>query len=1587
MKFKMQSLTEVWKESKLYLMGLVALFGIIFGSAFTYQNIIKPIASTVSVTTVRAEDETVELSYSMYDMSAWLSAYYNAATSPSGWKSLEYKTSNDDYNGKALLTQAAVRGASESDDTWSLATNTWIKDGKLGGGGALLGFPDKEVIDGGIIGFLSSKTSSSTTDYSFESLKTTNNGFNSLQAYAYYGASLQALGIDSSMGGGLMGWHPIRMFAGAVIWLAYIIVSFIEKIFALSVAILQVTNPFKWFATAMSYTWIVGDSGILAGLTSLISNTYKIFSNFGWVIMIPIIVSSLIFMMIFSGGGRQNPNLDQRRRSKFRYGVIYFLFLGVGVPFLGTAYTAGLDAMSATFGTGFGQNSFSADAVVLSTYVDNSSWIERHRMYLPDSANIVWDTGSRDVTSDSKASVKQTALAINALSYPAAKNAVNVTDATNWNFNDGSTDQVNNVVNVSNILWKYMIGETYDPGTWENNVKAYLLQQAESKDTISHSLALSAIELTSREGYKYLGYVNPNVTGTNHGGIIVEDDWFKFMFKDPDISIGSEVNLFLTKGYADNGDGGITITTPGGRNHLVLKSNASINNNGSAGFGTTNATMSYLEMYNYLNSKFTSNKVRVYSTNALASNYVRDSHAEVNQVGSGMIHKFLIWFNTGVMLFGLAILAVGYAFGMLIGAFRRYFDIISSIFMGTLGFQKAMIRATAGTIMLIVETLGTLVIYELVKTFYIGLPSLIESAFSLLSFNGLNITALPNFGFGTAVTKVVFIGIIFTLILSSFLLIWSTFMLLRIRKPIIDLMDITFTKIINKLFYGDGSVPDDAPKSVNPPDKSGGMVGDVAAVGAGLTAGALGSNIDGAEGNDGKDGWSDGGVANGDVSSESNLNNDGDGPDARVASSRDTEDVGSEIAGNGKLNRSFSDKAENIGDAISQASQDTNDDIADGVDSAKAVGNKMADAANPVGSMVGSGKGDSNSSDASSALDSISGSEQSPLEISDDDSVSISSATSTPSGGLTPDGMESSISAISSAKSSVEDNDTVEASNVVPLAKAAVGAVAQSENVGVGESGKVQTAQNMAQSQAHKQLSRQSTGATESAPSAQASAGEHAMAAKDHAVQAGAEAKASAENVTAGVGKISEGVSETTQGVGNATAGAGRVMAGDVSGAVQAGQGAVQTAQGVGKTIQGVQQTVKGVEQGVSAANHAMDSAGHAGSAATSVVGGQQIASAGGVGGQQVHTAGTVAGSSGAQSVQQMAQQAVGQTQQVDGAQASVGGGQSGQVGSVGGQQHIQTASAGGVGQQVQTVGSTIGSSGVQGAQQMVQQTVGQAHQAGGAQVAVGNGAVDVRSVGSQFVQKATNAALAGAGLSERQVSSSGGSNVGQGQGQRIQAQSSQPIQSRGQSSQLMAQAKQNLRQAGQMAQSSVRNASQGVTSMNAGLNRVMSGDIGGAKQVVSGAKQSTQGLRQAASAVGSVGRAGANVGQAGQQVVSKMANSAVTKATDTVNKAANVAQKVANSNVGRVVGGVAMTTSAMTKPLRNHIVDSTARTWAEAASPSGRLQQDANSNYYYDQYDSRKDNSRQTARSYEPRQTQQRERTDARIRRTRRPS
>ena len=483
------------------------------------------------------------------------------------------------------------------------------------------------------------------------------------------------------------------------------------------------------------------------------------------------------------------------------------------------------------------------------------------------------------------------------------------------------------------------------------------------------------------------------------------------------------------------------------------------------------------------------------------------------------------------MLAGLAILAMGYAFGMVIGALKRYVSVVSSIFLGTVGFQKGMVQAVAGTIMLIAETLGTLVIYEVIKTLYIGIPTIIEGAITSTGLGSKNDAAGESLLFATKTwdfTGVDFILVVVGLILSSIILIWATIVLLRIRKPILNVMDTTFTDLINRLFYGEGNVPGDAPKGVNP--QSGGMVGKVASAAGGALLGAAQSNIDGLgdlvgqggvnphdpnnpngpSGPNGPNGGPDG-------PNDPNGPNRPNGPDVRVAS-RETENVGSKLGADGKLNRNSSGitGVTPMGNEIGQS---------------KVMGSDSgSDIMNNIGAISSGVNGDSNSDSNvmnGNSVTSIGG------DLSSNSSVSTLSDSVSSS-----DSNVSSLGDVSANRDSGINKDVM--SNIGAAASAGSDAIVSSD----------------AKSESHFGQSVKSSSETQGS------------------VSSGENAKDMAE----GASKTAEGASDVAKGSSDVVAGSSRVMAGDVTGAVQTVKGAKQTLSGAGKIKEGSSQMVEGAK-------------------------------------------------------------------------------------------------------------------------------------------------------------------------------------------------------------------------------------------------------------------------------------------------------------------------------------------------------------------------------------------------------------------------
>ena len=1189
MEFKVQSLTEVWKDTKLYCLGLVAALGIVVGSVFSYQTVVKPIASSFTIDQVKADDEnTVDMSYSFYDMTAWLAAFYNAASSPSGYQTIKGNVDEASYKYHSLLTQAAIEGANTQDEEgkgkWTYADKTWVNPitSNIGGGGALLGFPDQLIIKGKILGFFASKTSSSTVDYSYDSLSSTESkSYNSLETYAYYGASLDALGIDSNVGVGLSGFHPIRLVGGAIVWIGYILSSSVELLFKVVISILKVTNPFNWFAEGFNYVWSSADkNSALAGLTSLVSGMYKTFYNFGWAVMIPVTIAMLLFMFIFTGNGRQNQGLIKSKAAKFRYFIIYVLFLAVGVPVLGTSYTAGLNYLSETFDSNnVGNGASNVDSIIYSTYVDNKAWIENNRMYLPNDVPLTWSRNNSDVTNFNKANVRKYALSINALNYGDAATAKSNSANISWNMNDKKSDQNKTSSSVNALLLSYMNSSIYPASNWETLVKAKLTDAIKKggsnsdKGSLVNRMSASATELTSKKGYEYLAYVNPHVQ-EGDGGIKIDDvQWWKL--KVVEYKFGEYPNIFLSKGFADDALGGIISNTLKGTSGekagwVELKANPSVEITPDLVYGSK-ATMSYLEMFNYLNSKFTPNKVQVYSTNALASNVSRETHAVVNQVGAGYVHKFMIWLNTVTLLFGIAFLAIDYAGSMLIGSFKRYTNLIMSIFMGTMGMQKAMVKSAAGTIMLIFEVVGTLVTYELVKTIYMAIPDILTSA--VASLNGgstVTTTILTQIGLPVAVADLGgFVLVIFSLILSVIILVWALLVFLRIRKPIMEMADSTFTSLIAKLFYADADIA----KGEDGKGGSTGMNSGVAAA-AGAAGGFFSSNVEGAEGDD-NDGFVDGdnqeSNENEEETEEGDTKEEGDNPkekgegqetprsDSREANSKETEKLGEGVKDQKGVDRSQGKDgkpAEANSDApkgeegVGESGEDgmSAKEAAEAAEIAKVNSQKSPSAS-------GSGKESSESKGVTS--------------VSDDDTVNVEANSETPAEyGSGESGTGTLSPQIPSETGSGKQGDGVKASS-------------ESGKIEKGSEAKADSPEQLAKQgevEASKELSSNSGSSTPTSRSQQ-----HRQQSKVDAIGARESASQAKSDAISSARDVSQGTRNVASGVGSIAAGVSAMASGDASGKEIA-------AQGVQQTIEGAKQLGSSISSGVSSVKNAASS-------------------------------------------------------------------------------------------------------------------------------------------------------------------------------------------------------------------------------------------------------------------------------------------------------------------------------------------------------------------------------------------------------------
>ncbi|WP_255306233.1 hypothetical protein [Streptomyces sp. Wb2n-11] len=708
-----------------------------------------------------ADDQKERDNYSLYQLASNASSYFSEKNSPSNDKGMH--------------------------ENWKPVTSSPAS------GGSMLGYADSEFSLGNIVGWFFAEVSGSSQTVTYETLAAKddkgNAKYSGMLDYAHFGAANADLGLDMMSSG--IGGQIVSVIGGSIIWVLYALALAVGTLFYVLLQFLKLINPFMWFyqaVRAVNPTFADGmtggdtGGGALSGLQHWISGWYGLLVDISWQALVPIFIGVLLIGLVMF------KKMD--RGSAIKKLIVRVVFIGVGLPLIGSLYTSVLDKFDNSV---LGQHA-GPTRVVLSTYVDFEAWMMNDRLGIPDQATVSWN--GDQASSDAMMSVRTSALAINKQSHGATFNGISIGTKANdaesaWkdgtvSVGTGASDDFKAVFSTFGIIGKYIGSNEIAASDFESGIKSSITQLDESAD--------------------------------------VKKSWFVDKDSYGDVEqFGEEEGPKPVDHPVISTDGtGLTSSRPGKDSTVFTTTGTKSNCGFTVGKTPSSCNLSPLAAYNYLNTGFSPSSLNMYSSNNATSGFTRENHMAVSQVGTGPA-KFMYWSNAATVLGSIVLLGFWYAIGMLAGSVKRIFGLVAAVPFATLGAMAAIAKVIVYSMALILEVLVTLFIYQFVSEFLISVPDIMTGPVSsFMSPGGL---------WGSAALGGIIV-VILTLI-SSLLIMGITFALLRVRKTVLQAMDEVVTKLVDKFLE-----TNTAPK----PDKGGLM--PALAAGAGAGAGmAMGNKL------------------------------------------------------------------------------------------------------------------------------------------------------------------------------------------------------------------------------------------------------------------------------------------------------------------------------------------------------------------------------------------------------------------------------------------------------------------------------------------------------------------------------------------------------------------------------------------------------------------------------------------------------------------------------------------------------------------------------------------------------------------------
>lgn len=719
-------------------------------------SLILTVVMMCGVTAVHADD-SVDVSF--YERSSAVMHAFGNTLAPSA---TDMKSSGTSY----LLTRSD--GGS-------------INAGQAAG---LLGYADNASDQKGVVGWLTSSFSNSSSTFSYDQLSkiplpngktvtTDSSGKilqqNALTTYAYYGKALHDMGLDKTTadGGGI-----VNKIFGLIVQGVYMLSSLAPLMFSVALKFLMVLNPFLLFDTVIQFG--SKSDSILGAAAGYVGKLYSTITQFSTGFLIPIFFAVTLFSIFIFRSTKASNKI-------WRYVLRVFVIV-TAVPLIGATYTGTLKNLKDNTTT----SSKYADYLVYSSFVDFEGWAKQTRLAPPNADYSNKNTTSIAVKANGEVDgsdipSRALVLAINKLSHPDVSFLDGTSDTKDniWNTigADGGKDDANLKSAVSDMLRRYTDGDLYTSSDYEGYAKASINEKMRPNGISSPSATkginkMITIKSDDFESNAQLGIFgsNPNFD-TNNTKSNADDDFMgiyhQSIYNAGELTRDPQTNVYKTSHVSD----------------VILGGKIEPIGDKSAGAGLTP-----LGMYNYLNTEFNTTSMTVYSSDKSSSAFVKRSHYSVVFAGDnfglliGMISLIAV-------MTSLTIVSLVYSFGMIRIAFASIPRITAGVFGTTFGSLGSFAKLLVSTLILIIEIVGSMFLYSFTENIMVSIMANLDTFATIMGLGG-NANALSK-------STTILINL-FTIILAIIIMIVS----IKNRKKFVKIFEEVANEAIKKLMGG-----------------------------------------------------------------------------------------------------------------------------------------------------------------------------------------------------------------------------------------------------------------------------------------------------------------------------------------------------------------------------------------------------------------------------------------------------------------------------------------------------------------------------------------------------------------------------------------------------------------------------------------------------------------------------------------------------------------------------------------------------------------------------------------------------------------